>query len=376
MITFKNKSKTKISSNLSLWRCVTLLTLTISGCITQIDQALKDFERQLVVEGGISNLPGPYTVALNYTGDILAQQNRARIPVTGAIVSVEQENGPLFALTEISPGIYKSDSSKLQGEIGKSYRLVFTIEEGKTFQSNFSTIPESPTITNSNVEFQSFTVSSETNTLLRRNVQQHVVSITLENLSSNSYYKFEGEGIIQRLIQPNPPLFPPDSCEEFFFGPSVNGPTLNCWQAIGAIPNGIKILSNELFESPEITTEVLTIPFSDRGDYLATVNVKAINATEYDFWSVVNEQNQVRSDLFNPPLEAIVGNIQGITDQNEVVAGYFSTHSITKQNVCISRINEESIKPFPVTLAPCFANCLTLFPNATWDAPDEFGNCY
>lgn len=347
-----------------------IITLILSGCITQLDEALNDYERQLVVEGGISNQPGPYTIKLNYTGDVLGQVDRIRVPVTNAQVFIEEMGGSEVELLETSPGVYETLEGDITGQVGESYRLKFTLSDGESYQSTPEVLPPAPEVTDAEVEYQVFEVQDELNEFRTLKIQQHVASLSLTNIEELAFYKIEAIGVEQRLVTPNPPLFPPDGCESFFFGETADGNTTNCWQFLGDLSNGIRLLSNELFESPTIEIDALTIPFDNRGSFFATINIKGINSTEFEFWSTLNKQNNLRADIFNPPLEAIGGNILNTTNDQEIVVGHFSAHSLVEQNVCIDRLTEVSQVPLSVILAPCFTNCLTLFANSTWESPN------
>ncbi|MFT4736970.1 MAG: hypothetical protein ACI92W_001079, partial [Paraglaciecola sp.] len=274
------------------------------------------------------------------------------------------------------PGVYLTNAQDFTGEIGKGYRLVFVTPADGSYESEFVVIPPTPIVTDADVDFQVFNRTNETNQFVSTRVQQHVVSIEIENSTEESYFKVEAIGTEQRLIQPAPPLFAPDSCLAFYFGETSQGNTVNCWQNIGDLSNGIRTLSNELFDpSSSLKIEALTVPFNNRGTFLATINVKAITSSEFEFWNTLNKQNNLRADVFNPPLEAVIGNIFSISNDKEVVAGFFSAYSISQQVVCIDRLNLTSIIPFQAILAPCNTNCLTLFPNATWEAPPELAFC-
>jgi hypothetical protein len=354
-----------------------ILTLCIlSSCITQLDEALNDFERQLVVEGGINNEPGPYQVQLNYTGDVLGQVDRIRVPVTDAIVTLEDiDEGFEVNLNMVSPGIYETTPGDIQGEVGKSYRLRFSLSDGSIYESSIETIPELAEVSDAEVNFEVIEVQDELNEFRTFTIQQHTASISISNQAETSYYKIEAIGTEQRLVTADPGLFPPDGCEEFFFGETSQGFTTNCWQFLGDLSNGIRLISNEPFDSPTIEIDALTVPFNNRGSFFANLNVKGISSREYEFWTTLNKQNNLRADIFTPPLEAVAGNVFSNTNDDEVVVGYFSAHSIVQQNVCIDRLNEQSIRPIPLVIASCFQNCLTLFPNSTWEAPGNGTLC-
>ena len=354
---------------------ILIIGIIFSSCITQIEESFDDYERQLVVEGGINNLAGPYEIQLNYTGDVLGQIYRNRIPITGATVTLEEKDGIAVLLNEPIPGKYLTDSASIRGVVGNSYRILINLPDGATYTSSWETIPAAPVVSDATVEYQVLQVQDELNAQRTFTLQQHVASISLTNVSDLAYYKIEALGTEQQLVQPNPPLFPPDGCESFFYGATDEGRTTNCWQFLGELSNGIRLLSNEFFESAEIQIDALTVPFDNRGTFLATINILGLNGREYEFWQTINKQNAQQADLFNPPLEAINGNIFSNENDNETVVGYFSAHSLVQQSVCINRLTESAVRPIPAVLAPCFTNCLTLYPNSTWEPPDSFQVC-
>ncbi|MFT5953567.1 MAG: hypothetical protein ACI8QD_000403 [Cyclobacteriaceae bacterium] len=342
----------------------------------QIDEALTDFEQQLVVEGEVTTDPGPYTVQLNYTGDVLGAIDRNRLPVSDAQVMIEDSDGNSYDLVESEPGVYLTNAQDFTGEIGKGYRLVFVTPADGSYESEFVVIPPTPVVTEADVDFQVFNRTNETNRFISTRVQQHVVSIEIQNSPDEAYFKVEAIGIEQRYVQPAPPLGASESCLAFYFGQTSEGPTVNCWQNKGDLSNGIRTISNDLFEpNSPLKIEAVTLPFNGRGTILATINVKSITASEFDFLNTLNKQNNLRADVFNPPLEAISGNIFSTSNDKEVVVGFFSAYSVSQQSICIERANISSVAPIPLVLAPCNTNCLTLYPNSTWEAPPEVSIC-
>jgi len=78
--------------------------------------------QQVVVQGNITNQPGPYTVNLNYT--TAYYNGNVFPPITGAGVQIYDNAGNAETLKETSQGIYKTDS--LKGTPGRNYTLQVT----------------------------------------------------------------------------------------------------------------------------------------------------------------------------------------------------------------------------------------------------------
>ncbi len=104
------------------------LILFFSSCEKIIDIDLNSKEPQIVIEGNITNLQGPYTILINQTVNF----NYANVfpPVSGAFVTIGDNVGNLDTLTETSPGVYVT--STIQGVYNRIYTLK-VLSNGKEF---------------------------------------------------------------------------------------------------------------------------------------------------------------------------------------------------------------------------------------------------
>ena len=94
------------------------------GCEKEIDLQLPEFESRIVIEGAITNLPGPYLIRVTKTVPYLGKDTLPA--VTGASLIINDDAGNRDTLLEISPGYYQTQS--LQGVIGRTYYLEAKIE--------------------------------------------------------------------------------------------------------------------------------------------------------------------------------------------------------------------------------------------------------
>ncbi|WP_400192376.1 DUF4249 domain-containing protein [Hymenobacter sp. B81] len=98
--------------------------LPFSSCTEVIDVDLPAPEPQLVVEGNITDQPGPYSIRLSKTGAYFADQELPA--VRGAELVLTDNEGHRETLRETAPGLYQS--SQLQGKIGGQYVLTIRAE--------------------------------------------------------------------------------------------------------------------------------------------------------------------------------------------------------------------------------------------------------
>jgi hypothetical protein len=107
----------------------------LAACQKVIDLKLKNDSGKVVIEGNITDLPGPYQVKVGKTGEVNADYIFSG--VSGASVSVRDDAGNSEVLKEVQPGIYQG--SALQGVEGRTYYLSVAVG-GKSYMAS-STMP-------------------------------------------------------------------------------------------------------------------------------------------------------------------------------------------------------------------------------------------
>jgi hypothetical protein len=113
-----------------------ILLISLYACKKVISVNLNDAAPQIVIEGIITNNPGPYQVQITKTVNFSAT-NRFP-PVTGATVKISDDIGAITdLLTETAPGIYTTHI--IHGIPGHTYRL--EINTGSQTYTAVSTMP-------------------------------------------------------------------------------------------------------------------------------------------------------------------------------------------------------------------------------------------
>lgn len=104
---------------------IAFLLVIFLACEDVIKIDLKNVEPRIVIEGVITDHPGPYTVKISKTGDYFEPSTFPT--VSDAIVIITDNAGYSETLQEAEPGIYQTDS--LQGMPGRTYFLTVDVEE-------------------------------------------------------------------------------------------------------------------------------------------------------------------------------------------------------------------------------------------------------
>ena len=122
---------------MNLLRLIVLFSIVISGCgSTDID--LPDQVDLYIVEGWVTDNPGPQTVKVSLTNSFLSPGSQIRI--TDAEIRVRDEDGFNYVY-EYNPsaGLYVSDST-FTGVVGADYFIEVALSTGDTLISRMETL--------------------------------------------------------------------------------------------------------------------------------------------------------------------------------------------------------------------------------------------
>ena len=114
-----------------------VLALALASCEKVIDLPLNNAARRIVIEGTLSDIIGePATVKISMTNNVTDEN--VFDGVSGATVTIQENNNPAYALTEISTGIYQTTAfTGIPGAVytmqvavgGQLYRAVSTLPQ-------------------------------------------------------------------------------------------------------------------------------------------------------------------------------------------------------------------------------------------------------
>lgn len=168
---------------------IVIATLFLASCTKEIDIDLNDSTPQLVIEGNISDEPGPYTVKLSKTVNF--SDPNTYPPVTEALVIISDNTGVTDTLTESDPGTYQTHS--ITGTQGNTYTLK-VVAEGKQYEA-VSTMPYK--IKLDSIQFDVFDDPGETS------VTYSIVPLFLDppEVGNNYRFFFSANGVADKSYQ-------------------------------------------------------------------------------------------------------------------------------------------------------------------------------
>lgn len=168
---------------------VILIVILFSSCEKVIDLDYKSNQSFIVIEGNISNLPGPYFVKI--TQSVKLKETSAYPTIDNANVTISDNVGNSETLTPQGNGMYSTNT--LVGVEGRTYTLTVNAKS-QTFTAQ-STMPQQ-------VPFDSIKIVKDD---VGGDTEYNLIPIYLDPIQEGNNYKFElfvnNEFIKQHLLQ-------------------------------------------------------------------------------------------------------------------------------------------------------------------------------
>ncbi len=300
------------------------MAFSVCACLEPFNPEVSDSNKGfLVVDGQITDLPGPYIFQIGKSSSINGQNTR----VSGVQISIEDENGNNSSLIESGNGIY--ETRDFQGETGKQYRLNFTYE-GDQFQSSWETIEESPQI-------DSIYFSGEIRETTDQLIDILGVQFFVDHQGDENgarYFRYEWEET-WRINVPWPSLFDyvgNDTIE------AVKNPLHTCWRSDN--PTGINLATTFGLRQNRLSGHKLGFITGDKERFTRRYSILikqfTLDEAEYLFWKNLQESNEELGSLFDRQPASVTSNIKNLSDPSDIVLGYFSASGSIENRIFIT----------------------------------------
>ncbi|CAN5436272.1 hypothetical protein BH09BAC3_BH09BAC3_07480 [soil metagenome] len=337
---------------------VLLMILCSAGCVAPISLDYPGAGGALVVDGWITNRPGPYIIKLSRSVpyDNSKSLKVYSIPERSVKVSIVDDLGNIEILTEMSTaGSYKTNT--LSGVVGRKYQLKIETKTGK-----YSSVPEQmvsvPNIKKFEARFQVsevlFTNANGSARVQKKEDFGFYVTIS-DPADAENFYRWQATGIFE------------------YFSTSEQPVPTHCWAPTqGKIEPNLQLASDVLFNGQEYTQYLGLIAYDRPTYYLATLNQQSLTPSAYKFLKQLKDQQTSTGTLFDPPPTAISGNIYNENNSREVVLGYFGVSEVKQVNLLINRLLESGYVNPSRYSPPLPGNCLPQQPESVSVPPPGF----
>ncbi|HEY0651653.1 MAG TPA: DUF4249 domain-containing protein [Chryseosolibacter sp.] len=353
-----------------------ILVLAADGCIDRYEVPKEIKVAHLVVDGLITNAPGPYQVELFRAFDLNTFINK-RISVENAVVQISDDAGNTETLTEVAPGIYQTAVAGIRGVVGRSYQLSVRTESDH-YISTPQLLVDGGQIPALRYEFDEFAV------LKASKAPEAAVNFFIDSKGTpgeKNYFRWRWSSVYETKNNPElktreegrppRPVPAPPPCSGY--RRQGNGivrfdicSCCNCW--VSEQGSNVTVSKNSSVVNDQfVNVQIASVPMADRKfhvRYYFKVDQLSVSEEVYDFWKLVESQQLGEGSLFQPNAVRVLGNIRSTTKPEEQVLGVFSASGIVSREVFIQR---EEI-PFTIPDEPVRESCL-LRPGASNTKP-------
>ncbi len=352
-----------------------LLTIQLVSCVKTFAPDLSKYDELLVVDGEITNTPGPYVVKLSLSAR--PQETPKFKPYSNCKVEITDNLGNRFNLHESGYGVYKTDSLDLTGVVGRSYKLSIVTPDHELYESNMEMIQEPLKIKSLYAEFQHKDEDPKDYFFSRDGYQFYLdtePSSTTDNFlfwKLQCTYKFNADlpiryyydGKIQNVLHMD---------------------TLNTCYRTESIPDYFLMNTNTTGQS-----EVTRFPLHFVDNYTKALTIRySLKAVQYrlgrgafEYWSAVKKIRDAGGNIYTAQPYQIKNNLMNKTHPEKNALGYFTVGGTDEKRIFVnhpimSNRHEVCVLPPPQTglmmlLARYPPEALPVFLPGNLSLPDQ-----
>ena len=308
------------------------LVVVIIGAVSCVEEYWpkmnENYDRVLVVDGMITNEPGPYWIKLSLS---TSPEKPNFTPLPGYTVMILDDQGEEEELIDMSDGRYKTRANGIEGIPGRSYKTRIISPEGAVYESSFELL-------HGPVGIDSVWAEYETREDLNYDhlLEGYRFRITTEpSLEDTTYFLWRLEGTYE--YQANHYI------KYYFDGEMKPFPKYDslytCWRTYrvnGIFTHHTMNLSEPFLRSyPLHYVNTQDKKLSVRYSLLTSQYVITQQAHEY--WKNLQEQSNEMGSLYTTIPFQVRGNTYNIADPDELVLGYFMAASVAYDRTFVDK---------------------------------------
>ncbi|MDX1629290.1 MAG: DUF4249 domain-containing protein [Fulvivirga sp.] len=368
-----------------------IITLVLATCIEPAGIEPAEFNDFLVVEGFITDQPGPHKIKITRMAKFSGIREQGEISIEkNVIVNIIDEDGQVTRLQEdfdelkevycsfgrvisnfVSLQQGYQTPSDFQGEIGKSYTLEVITKAGKVYHSTPQTIRETPPIQSIGLSFKEI----PTENALTPQSGVEIFSTWLDPAGEENFYYWRMNGIYQ-LNTPTKPESGGRICPNCLYDPDDGGAE-SCFIIEENVPGNLLGFADTRVDGQLVTKAVGFIEddtkrFSSDGvpgqkQYYVELEQYAISKENYEFNNAIMTLENINGEIFDPPPLSVRGNMFNVEDPDDIIVGYFGAYQVQKKSLFIPRSILEFRQP---SREPC-GDC-RVYKGAQTEVPEPY----
>ncbi len=323
---------------------------------------ISKYEDLLVVDGVITDGPGPYKVKLSRS---FKYSDSEGVPEQQAVVLIRDDQANVVTLLETAPGVYETTDQDFRGIIGREYQLYVETSDQQKWESEFVELKKVPEIERVYAEFGEKIGEKE----VEEGFQIYVDTYDPDN--QTRYYRYDFVETWEFVV-PYPSYYIVQNSLLRFRTEKVG----NCWKTIAS--DEIIVTTSENMQSDMIKRFpvhfVSTVGNRLGIRYSILVRQYSLSREAYVYWEQIKNANQELGTLFDKQPSQIRGNIYNLDDPEIPVIGFFEATSVDTARLFITRSEIPPETKMISEFARCRYDYLVIEKN-NFRKYDEWGYC-
>lgn len=356
------------------------LLLTCWACVDRINFDVGTSETfPIVIDGYISDEPGPYTIKISKSFDIESKQSiKTAISVRRLVLADDLGNSE--QLTEVTNGEYQTSPTGMQGKIGRTYTLEVELLDGRIFRSK----PD-PLLPGGSVDDVFAQYVEKKNNDGASEYGFNVLFNSSAGAQTNYYFLWKFVGTFQ--VETNPELYTvrcgesrcpaPLPCSSYVL--SDNGleyvkpcECCTCWAKVFN-PEPIVSDNQVVQDGRFLNVQATYLPITQwifQYKVHAEVQQLSLSPQAFAFWKAIRDQKRATGSLFAPQSGKIPSNFTQVNGSLGSIEGLFYATSIKRRSIYITPNDVPNPSVIPEVEILFTDTCEKLFPGATTIKPD------
>lgn len=338
---------------ITIWLCA---IIWLDACVEPYDAPVVDVEPRFVVDAQLTDEPGPHEVRLFVTS---ALDENLELPmlVSGATVFISDESGGTEWLSEVTEGVYRT-SENYAGAVGRRYKLSVNLESGEQLESDFVEMKPAGAINRLYYEYQFNAINPQDPSLPQNAVNLYLDASGAPGQMSLLRWRWRGTYQVHTRpelrtkrdssgsVVPDPipcsgyivdnrnrllSIFPCECCD--------------CWPT--EYSQHSYVSSSHTVSNTFNRVYLGQIPVDQWHffiKYHLQVEQLALTDDTYNFWKLVQAQQQGGTNIFQPNVVNAPGNVRTVSGERKTF-GIFSVSSVAGATLEIKRA-ELPVPPF------------------------------
>ena len=296
----------------------------ITGCKEPFAPTTVATERILVVDGLITNISGNNTITLYWSTPF--GNSKDKEPVKSALVSIKDEEGVITTFPEYPEGTYTTKTSEFTANIGKTYILLISTNDGETYESLPQKMENVPTLDSIYGDFMQKPFLTENtdgvSSMISESVITSLININRKTADKNNF-RFVNNIIIEVITTGKNPIPGSVSKTNYYGWHLRNIDDLANITGTEYLTNTYDIIGHEL-NFFYLKKSLYGVPDSQIiYNYLIKTQAFSLNNDAFNYYKDINDQLSAGGHIFDPISSQLKSNMHCTSNKGKSVFGLF-----------------------------------------------------